>query len=410
MKILYLCFDPGIPVLGDKGASVHVREMIAALHRTGHDMTLVCASRGSGNSLPPGTLIEISPVDYNVHVTGDPARGERGRIAYDRDLPDLVVTALEAAGILPAAIYERFALFSSAGVGIAEYYGIPRLLEVNAPLVEEQARYRDLRMRRDAETLERISFWGADRVIAVSDAVGAYAVERSAKPARVEVLRNGVDLERFHPDIPTAELRSRHGLTGRPVIGFVGSLKPWHGMVEFIDAFTHIRERVARAALLIVGDGPGSVALREIIAQRGLTADVVTTGRVSHDEVPSYLCAMDLTVAPYRSADGFYFSPLKVVESLACGTPVVAPALGQLTTLVQDGVTGRLYVPDDSSALAAAAVEILADDKRRRAMSRAAAAFAQNTCSWSANACRIDTILGTWRRGSLARHGVAPLR
>ena len=61
MKIAYLCADRGIPVLGDKGASVHVREFVSALAGLGHEVTLLCAKQGTGNPCPPVRMIELPP-------------------------------------------------------------------------------------------------------------------------------------------------------------------------------------------------------------------------------------------------------------------------------------------------------------------------------------------------------------
>lgn len=393
MNIMYLCFDPGIPVLGEKGASVHVREMIASLERADHTVTLVCTKLGAGNPQLPGNVIALEPRGDDIRAKNDPLRVERARIAYDRDLALRVVEALQRAGVQPDACYERFALFSRAGAEVAAHYGIPRILEVNAPLVEEQERYRDLQLKDAALAFERAAFLSADRIVAVSDAVAAYVVERGVDAARVVVLPNGVDLARFNPRVPSGEVRERHGLAERPVIGFVGSLKPWHGVHEFLDVFTEIHSIIPSVALLIVGEGPGFIALRETIAKRDLGNDVIATGRVAHDDVPAYLCAMDMTVAPYRRSEDFYFSPLKVVESLACGRPVVAPALGQLPDLISDGITGRLYPPDDDPALCATVVEMLRDDDGRRAMGTAAAAYAQTYCSWSVHARHVEQMI-----------------
>ncbi len=403
MNIVYLCFDPGIPVLGEKGASVHVREMIAAFERAGHQVTLVCAKLGAGNPPLHANVIALEPPRDEIRAKNNPLRVECARIGYDRDLAWRVEEALRRANVAPDAVYERFALFSRAGVEVAAHLGVPRILEINAPLVEEQARYRGLRLKGAATAFERAAYQGADWIVAVSDAVAAYVVERGVEATRVAVLPNGVDLERFHSGVSSADVRARHRLGERPIVGFVGSFKPWHGALEFLGAFCEIRSQVPAAALLVVGDGPGLTTFRERIAERALENDVVATGRVPHDDVPAYLCAMDVTVAPYRYADGFYFSPLKVVESLACGRPVVAPALGQLTTLIQDGVTGRLYPPDDEEALTTTVVELLRDDDGRRVLGTAAAAYARAHCSWATHVQHVEHVVRALKAERAAR-------
>lgn len=392
MKIAYLCFDFGIPVLGDKGASVHVREMVAALARAGHEMTLLGARIGSGNPPPPCNLIEIKPSAPTNGYKGT-LRTERARIEFDRDLPRRVDDVLRQVAVVPAGIYERFSLFSRAGVDLAARRGIAHVLEVNAPLVEEQERYRDLQLKDEALAFERATLMGTDHVVAISKEVAAYVAERGVDSERISVIPNGVDTVRFAPGHHGEVIRARHKLGRRPVVGFVGSLKPWHGIDILLEAFALVHEREPETALLVVGDGPELAGLRLAVAGRGLEEHVMITGRVAHDEVPAYLCAMDVTVAPYRPNGHFYFSPLKVVESLACGTPVVAPRLGQLEELVRDGITGLLYPPGDAAALAERVYALLSDSERRHTMGLTASALARSDYSWDANARAVARLI-----------------
>ena len=137
MKILYLNFDHGIPVLGDKGASVHVREFVRAATELGHEVIVACTRLGSGNAAPPATIIELAaqlPPDSVEHLAeelGIDSRGidatvvagELGKLAYDRAVGRRVCAALEAHAFRPDFVYERHALFSSAGAQIAAQIG-----------------------------------------------------------------------------------------------------------------------------------------------------------------------------------------------------------------------------------------------------------------------------------------------
>jgi len=141
MKIAYLCADRGIPVLGDKGASVHVREFVSALVGLGHEVTLLCAERGSGNACQPVQLIELPPDESPDEIAEESARldirseardgtmqRELGKLAYDRKLTARVLTALDQAGVRPDLLYERYALFHRAGGQLASALNIPHML------------------------------------------------------------------------------------------------------------------------------------------------------------------------------------------------------------------------------------------------------------------------------------------
>ncbi len=406
MRIAYLCADRGIPVLGDKGASVHVREFVTALAAAGHEVTLLCARLGSGNPAPPATIIELPPDETDDEVAREAARfglkradidhelqRELAKLVADRKLSWRVLQALDRARVQPEVLYERYALFHQAGGQAACALGIPHLLEVNAPLAQEQERFRGLRLKNLATTSEVQTLCCSDHIVAVSAAVRDHALALGAAQERVTVLPNGVDTGRFHPANDGASVRQRYGLHGRPVVGFVGSLKPWHGLDFLLDAFRAIHARRPDAALLLVGAGPALADLRARVARERLDGQVILTGRVAHADVPAHLAAMDLTVAPYAAQDGFYFSPLKVVESLAAGRPVVAPRLGQLTELLQDGVTGLLYPPDDGPAFTGRVLELLDDRPRLQAMGEAAAGVAQREHGWDRTARRATEIM-----------------
>lgn len=406
MQIAYLCADRGVPVLGDKGASVHTREFVSALARLGHEVTVFCARQGAGNPPPPGArLIEIAPdesadeietqaalLGLDGHKRDRVLNRELGKLAYDRKLPTRVLAALDRAAVHPDILYERYALFHRAGGSVAKTLGIPHLLEVNAPLAEEQERFRDLRLKIQAQTTETEILSGCDHIIAVSEAIRAHALTAGAEPERVTVVPNGVDIERFQGETNAQGVRARYGLAGRSVIGFVGSLKPWHGLDFLLDAFDDIRAARPDAALLVVGDGPERERLADRVAQANLSRHVIFTGRVAHHEVPDYMAAMDITVAPYMPHEGFYFSPLKVVESMAAGRPVVAPRLGQLTELVADGTTGILYPPGDLRAFVSAVVGLLMYPQRRLAMAEAASVGARELGGWMRAARQVIAI------------------
>src|SRR5260370_19695942 len=170
MNIAYLCADRGVPVLGDKGASVHVREFATALAGMGHEITLLCANRGTGNDCPPIRLIELPPDDDPVTVAAESARRsipsaprdatlhrELGKLACDRGLAARVLASLDEAGLQPDAIYERYALFHRAGGGVAKSFKIPRMLEMNAPLVEEQEPLRCVPLKDHAGDIDAAS-------------------------------------------------------------------------------------------------------------------------------------------------------------------------------------------------------------------------------------------------------------
>lgn len=413
MKIAYLCADRGIPVLGNKGASVHVREMISAFVRTGHTVSLFCTQLGDGNPAPPGECIELPIADdpdlleFLIKELGlgtepleKPLRRELQRLAHDRTLS---LRILERLNYRPDLLYERYSLMHRTGIDIARALEVPHLLEINAPLVEEEARFRSLVQRDLAERIEQELFQNCSHIIAVSEAMKTHAMSKGVPETKISVLRNGVDNVRFNTTLDRLQIRARHGLSDGQIIGFVGSLKPWHGIDLLVDAFQLVRRVHKDARLLIVGDGPMMASLSKRVVLERLGRSVVLTGHVPHNEIPSYLAAMDITVAPYQPQENFYFSPMKVIESMAVGRPVVAPRIGQLKELIEDGITGRLYEPGNTEACASAISDLLFHPLACRAIGEQAANKARLAFNWDSNANRIAAL-----SASLADQLIAP--
>jgi glycosyltransferase involved in cell wall biosynthesis len=382
MRIAYICADSGVPIYGCKGASIHVREVTRALVRQGAHVELF-ATHVDGEV--PSELEKI-----RVHALPPIPKGERaGREQAALAANDGLHAALESAGPF-ALVYERYSLWSFAGMEYARAVGTHGLLEVNAPLIEEQAEYRGLVDRRSAERVAERVFGAATSLIAVSEEIAAYLEGYASARGRVHVVPNGVDAARF----PIALQPSYARCPGTFTIGFVGSLKPWHGLLILVEAFAMLHQRDPQIRLLIVGDGPEAEKLTADLSRRGLREAAHFTGMVPSSEVPKLLASMDVAVAPYPQRPHFYFSPLKVHEYMAAGLPVVASRIGQLGTLIEDGVNGLLCPPDDAKALAEALDRLRREPKLCARLGQAARATVLRNHTWEAVAQRILHLAG----------------
>jgi glycosyltransferase involved in cell wall biosynthesis len=256
----------------------------------------------------------------------------------------------------------------------ARAHGVPGILEVNSPLIDEQATHRDLVDRTAAERVARRVFRAASLLVAVSEGVADW-VERFRPSDPVLVAPNGVDPSRFAP--PAAR-----GGAAPFTVGFVGTLRPWHGIDVLADAFARLAARAADARLLVVGGGPGREDLERDLAARGLLERVRLVGAVAPEEVPALLAAMDVGVAPYPETAAFYFSPLKIFEYMAAGLPVVASRIGQIGALVEHDRTGMLCTAGDAQALAETLDGLRRDPERRRRLGTAAREQALRRHTW----------------------------
>ena len=381
LRLAYVCADPGVPVFGRKGCSIHVQEVIRALRHQGAHVTLF-AARTEGT--PPPDLEDLPVRPLPCPRGSDLAQRERAA----REANATLWSSLAGAGTFDA-IYERYSLWSVAGQQFARAREIPGLLEVNAPLVEEQAAHRGLLDREAAEECAQTVFHAASVLLPVSAEIGSWLRENTQPGTAIEVIENGVNPERF-TSFQQAP-RSDNTFT----IGFVGTLKPWHGLPVLVEAFARIHSRVPQARLLIVGDGPERSALEAQLAHHGLGAATHFTGAVSPEEIPGLLESMDVAVAPYPPREQFYFSPLKVYEYMAAGKPTVASRLGQIAQLIQHDENGLLCEPGDPADLAHQLLRLHHDPALRHRLGTAGRVTIQQSHTWNQVARRILNLART---------------
>ncbi|MFT3691068.1 glycosyltransferase family 4 protein [Paenirhodobacter sp.] len=365
MHIAYVCTDPGIEVFGHKGASVHVQEMLAAFLARGDAVTLISPRIGP---VPPRfAALRLMPLPPLPRGTEAEVRAQA-----QAALNDLVTEALRAAPF--DLVYERHALHAHAAMEEARRQGIPGVLEVNAPLIEETQRHRSLALADHAASSAARAMRAARLVSAVSPAVAESA--RALGATRIEVIANAVDPARF-PEVSRPQ--------DRLTVGFLGTLRPWHDVATLVRAMDPLRRAHPTARLLIVGDGPERARLAPELARLGAEC----SGAVAPGEVPQWLARMDIAVAPYAGDQPFYFSPLKIYEYMASGLPVVASDVGNLAQVVRHGETGLICPPDDPAALASALARLAGDRAAARRMGAAGRAEALRDHTWAGVAARV---------------------
>src|SRR5574341_151726 len=406
MKILYLCPDLGIPALGRKGASVHVRSMVSALTKAGHSVILAASLLNKSPWEEPAPtnarLLSLAPKEnvlesvwalkaFNETVgVENSLPGELRRILHNQDL----VTRLKHQAVFekdpPDFIYERASIYATAGISLAQELKRPILIELNAPLAIEQSAYRATSLGELAAQAELWMLSRADAVLTVSSALKEYVVSLGIEPRQVYSMPNCVDPSCFKPKPRNSEIRAQWGLQDEPVLGFVGGLRPWHGVEVLPALLDRLRQQHNNLHLVIVGNGPLQNKLECDLRNRGLMQRAVFTGSVSHEQVAEIIPQFDVALAPYPQLEhSFYFSPLKIFEYMACGVPLVASEMGQIGEVVRNGETGLLYPPGDLDALTTACDRLLRDSNLRRQIGQAASREIHSHYTWNHNAARV---------------------
>ena len=208
---------------------------------------------------------------------------------------------------------------------------------------------------------------GSDRVVALTAIDRQQTIRHYGAPTPISVIPGGVDLEHFAPR-PRAEARAALGLGAtEKVLLFVGRIQRLKGLEILLRAFARLNDLDAR--VLIVGGQPGTshesreiTRLHHLAARLGIAERTTFVGAVAHERLPLFYSAADATVMP-SSYESF---GLVAVESLACGTPVVATRVGGLTSIVHDGETGFLVPWRDADLFAERLRRVLEDEPLRQ--------------------------------------------
>ncbi len=388
--MLYLCADRGLPLGGTKGGSVHIRQFLDQLSGINWSATVLAANVEKELSGITADAVHTIPDILNYSFI-DSALRLLNRGSQAKEAAEFLRNEQAAAAIARLhdkrpfeIIYERYSLFGMAGRSFAAQHDLPFVLEVNSPLLLEATKYRSLELTELAQTVEKYLFATSDQIVAVSEQVREYILS-IAPAAEVTIIPNGFAPERFPERQEASAERSCLNMFSPEdiVVGFLGAVKPWHGVEELLTLFEQFQSEHESIKLAIVGNHKHLASYWKA-DPTGLikNGSVVATGAVPFEIVPHYLSELDILVAPYPDLDDFYFSPLKVYEYMASGRPIIASAIGQIRDMLEDNVTALLIKPGDTEELQQAILRLKDDLVLRERLGQAARKEAFEKHSW----------------------------
>ena len=331
-------------------------------------------------------------------------------VPYHRLLPwvmpgrmdDLYETHLRYAARLTArlkpAVLHAASNYANAVIALAlrDATQLPVVYEVRGfwedTWLSRHAGTRDLKLSdryRLTRALETHCMESADLVVTLGEAMREEILERGVDPDKVIIVPNGVSEEFLRP-LPDDQGRLRASLGIKPgehVVGLVSSLVAHEGIGTLLEAVKILNDRGIRTRALIVGDGPERPALQR--QAEALGVDAIFPGRVPMSQVRAYHAVLDVFVVP-RTPDRVcqLVTPLKPVEAMASGLPVVVSGVRALSEIVSDKVTGLLSPPLDAAALADALAALLDSPGLRAELGANAREWVARDRTWAHNAAR----------------------
>ena len=434
MKIGYIVVCPWIQNYGVEGATIHVQEVCCALQNMGHNVFLITGEkppisetiktydlsipsmlhfaqlRSNLRKVWTWNLVQV-PSSPNLSLVKDTKNfcpdftkpswspktfwnDVRERIdnwEYDRYFYHKACRIIEAEQ--PDVLYQRDLHY--AGVDLSHRYGLPIILEMNGSnsfSAEWRRRHNPIYINMVRRKEQRICRQ-ASSVVVVTPPLKDYLVGLGISKRKVFILPNGVDVSRFFPDEDSGRIiRRRYGLENKLVIGFVGGLRPFHGVHILIDSAKLILDRCHQAHILIVGDGPPRGELELKVRKQGLKDIVSFIGSVPFEEVPAYINAMDITVAPYAKIPQLYQSPIKLFEYMAVGKPIVTTRRPLVEAVIKDYRNGLIFEFGDHHQLASAILKLINDKDLRERLGSEGRRIVEDKYTWEGNAQKITEI------------------
>lgn len=399
LRILHV-LDHSIPL--HSGYSFRTRAILLQQRALGWDTQhLTGPKQGAG-----GDGVERSD-GLDFHRTA-PAAGLKARLPGLRQLA--VIDALErrllqvAAALRPDILHAHSpALNAIAALRVGKRLGIPVVYEVrafweDAAVDHGTSKAWGLRYQL-SRAMETYALRRVDAATTICEGLRAEIATRGIAADKVTVIPNAVNIEDFSVGgAPDAALAASLGLSGRRVLGFIGSFYAYEGLDVLLRALPAMLEADPDIRVLLVGGGPQEAALKRQAGALGVAAQVVFVGRVPHEQVQRYYELADVLVYPrlkMRLTD--LVTPLKPLEAMAQGRLLVASDVGGHRELIADGETGVLFAAGDPAALARQVLALLAAPQRWDAMRAKGRRFVEQERNWGASVARYQGLYARLR-------------
>lgn len=375
MKIIYLHRTQG-----EEPESIHILSIANALRDLGNEVKIVGPSKKDMSSagtnvkflsrtkkLMPGFLFELAQILYNI-------------ISYKR-------ISSELDDHNPDFIYERYALYSFAGVIAAKRKRIPLILEVNTPYAHAWSKYYKIYFPWLARRIEKLILNEARHIITVTEVQKEFLGTQYTDAGKITVSQNAISQNEFNPDVPPILIDWK--VEEPIVVGFVGTMNRWQGVPMLSQVILKILSTFPNVVFLLVGDGEFRRRLQDELNILEFDQRVVFTGKVAHKDVPSYVSAMDITILPDSNT---YGSPMKIFEYMASRKAVIAPDVPPVREIMTHEETGLIIRRGNADDLIEAIERLVSDEEIRNLLSENGYNYVINNHTWEANAKTIIDI------------------
>ena len=336
------------------GPSTHLLELINGFKKNGHKVILLCPRRRYNKNLiyesilVPG--IGVSPAIRSI----------------TEQFMFLFYTIYHIVRLRPHFVYMRNSTWNISGVFAVKILSKPCILEVNGFFPEELNRLNvSYLTKKFSDMTEKINYTLCDRIITVNAEIKEKLSVRYKIPRdKIDVIANKVNIDLFRPYDRDSMLELLGLDRNYRYICFIGKIVSWQGLENLVKASKFVRHRDVK--YLIVGDGPVKEELILLTRQLDVYDKFIFTGLVPYEDVPFYISAGDICVAPF--VKGRLASPLKIFEYMACERPFISSIIDGLDEIIKKSNGGVIVTPENPIELADAIDNLLNDNARATRM------------------------------------------
>lgn len=355
MKILYYCSHPQLSIHAQSGPGTHMREMVGAMRDLGHEVfPVIMGDRAIDQKNKPLTsFTKKSFVKFFLKkiTPGVIWRSlkEYKLLKFDHWAESELSKGLKQ--FKPDLVYERASYLQLSGIKALKGMNILHFMEINAPFIEELREFEGANTfwSKKARQAEQLQISNPDHVYVVSSALKKYYLRYTSDETKIEVTPNCVNAKHLVVDENLKkELISKYQLKNKKVLGFTGSIFPYHGVDILLRAFAEITTN--DIVLLIVGDGFIIPDLKLLSEKLKIKDRVVFTGSVPYKNIFTYISLMDITI---MAKSNWYCSPVKIFEYGAMKKAIIAPNTISVKDVMQHMVDGWLIDPDKNQLITA---------------------------------------------------------
>jgi glycosyltransferase involved in cell wall biosynthesis len=381
--IYYVC---AVDISKFDGQRTHILEVVSAWHRAGVDVTLFL----------PQFSAQRESLSFSHQYLSVRIGNNLKFIEYEIRLGFSLFRSIIKKR--PDVIYIRKGFLTIFPVFLSRLFSIKCVLEVNGLVGEEVYLGHGFPafVSRIFAIPEWITYRLTDKIITVTDGLKQVICNmHNIDEARIRVISNGVNTERFKPVI-----REEDGII---YLGYIGNLVPWSGLDYMLRSLPLVIREYPQLKFLIVGTGRYMSYLKDLATELEINQQIIFTGSVPSAKVPEYITRCHICYLPARRLRNarIGISPLKIYEYLACGIPVIVTDINGLEFITTQGV-GLVVEPESSSALTKATIELLGNPELRSEMSRKGRKLVEKEFSWEKISADILNVIQTMNKKNIS--------